>query len=240
MRKIAIANRKGGTGKSTTAVNVAACLALAGNRVLLIDTDVQNHCIKLLGVNTDKGLADLLDNKPIKPIEARPRLSVIAGGRELAGSVRLMARESISPERVLLNTLKRYDNKYDFILLDTGPGFNDMSVNVLFYASEVLIPVSMEYLAMDGLITFLHEIDIIKKHKNITIKYVIPTFLDGRVKKSAEIMEQLKEHFGERLSSPIHYSTKLSEGPAWGQTVFEYAPRSKAAIDYAKLTKAIV
>ena len=239
MRKIAIANRKGGVGKTTTAVNVSAGLALAGNTVLLIDTDVQNHCIKLLGVNTDKGLADLLDNQSIEPTEARPDLFVIPGGRELAGSVRLMARESISPERVLFNTLKRYDNKYDFIILDTGPGFNDMSINVLFYANEVLSPVSMEYLAMDGLITFLHEIDIIKRHKDVTIKYVIPTFLDGRVKKSAEIMGQLKDHFGERLSLPIHYSTKLSEAPAWGRTVFEYAPRSKVAIDYANLIKAI-
>ncbi len=239
MRKIAIANRKGGVGKTTTAVNVAAGLALAGIRTLLIDTDSQGHCSRSLGTDGSAGLAALLDGAKVEPTEVRSNLYLIPGGRELVGSVRLMARENISPERVLHNALKQYDDKYSFVLLDTGPGFTEMSINVLFYADELLIPVSMEFLAMDGLMSFLHEIDIIKRHRDVTIKYVVPTFLDGRVKKSAEIMDQLKDHFGERLSLPIHYSTKLSESPAWGKTIFEYAPRSKVAIDYANLIKAI-
>ncbi len=239
MRKIAIANRKGGVGKTTTAVNVAAGLAMAGIRTLLIDTDSQGHCSRSLGADGSRGLADLLEGQEVNPIEVRSNLYLISGGRELVGSVRLMARENISPERVLSNVLKRYENEYDFVLLDTGPGFTEMSINVLFYADELLIPVSMEFLAMDGLISFLEEIDVIKKHKAVNIKYVVPTFLDGRVKKTTEIMDQLKDHFKDALSVPIRYSVKLSESPAWGKTIFEYAPRSTVAVDYAKLVKAI-
>jgi len=150
-----------------------------------------------------------------------------------------MARENISPEKVLHNALKQYENKYEFVLLVTGPGFTEMSINVLFYADELLIPVSMEYLAIDGLLSFLEEIDIIQRHKDVNIKYVVPTFLDGRVKKTAEIMEQLRERFGDRLTVPIRYSTKLSEAPVWSKTIFEYASRSTVAVDYAKLVKAI-
>ena len=240
MRKIAIANRKGGVGKTSTAVNVAAGLAMAGIRTLLIDTDSQGHCSRSLGATGSGGLADLLDGREIKPTEVRSNLYLIPGGRELMGSVRLMARENISPERVLYNALKQYDNKYDFVLLDTGPGFTEMSINVLFYADELLIPVSMEFLAMDGLMSFLEEVDIIKRHKDVNIKYVVPTFLDGRVKKTAEIMEQLRDRFGDRLSVPIRYSTKLSEAPAWSKTIFEYAPRSTVAVDYAKLVKVLI
>lgn len=239
MRKIAIANRKGGTGKTTTAVNIAAGLAMAGIRTLLVDSDSQGHCSRSLGAAGSAGLADLLEGREVEPEEIRSNLYLIPGGRELVGSVRLMARENISPERVLSNALKPYDNKYDIVLIDTGPGFTEMSINVLFYADELLIPVSMEYLAIDGLISFLEEIDIIQKHKNIDIRYVIPTFLDGRVKKTAEIMKQLKDRFGDLLSIPIRYSTKLSEAPAWSKSIFEHAPRSTVAMDYAKLVKAI-
>lgn len=212
---------------------------MAGIRTLLIDSDSQAHCSRSLGAAGSAGLADLLNGDKVEPEEVRPNLYLIPGGRELVGSVRLMARENISPERVLSNALKQYDDQYSFVLLDTGPGFTEMSINVLFYADELLIPVSMEFLAIDGLISFLEEIDIIQRHKAIDIKYVVPTFLDGRVKKTAEIMGQLKDRFGDRLSIPIRYSTKLSEAPAWSKSIFEYAPRSTVAVDYAKLVKAI-
>ena len=111
MRKIAIANRKGGVGKTTTAVNVAAGLALAGIRTLLIDTDSQGHCSRSLGTDGSAGLAALLNGDKVEPKEVRSNLYLIPGGRELVGSVRLMARENISPERVLYNALKQYNDK---------------------------------------------------------------------------------------------------------------------------------
>lgn len=239
MRKIAIANRKGGVGKTTTAVNISAGLAMAGIRTLLIDADSQGHCSKSLGADGSGALAALLDGVQIMPEEVRTNLFLISGGRELTGSVRLMARENISPEKILSKMMKPFENQFDIALIDTGPGFNEMSINTMFYADELLIPVSMEFLAIDGLISFLEEIDIIQRHKDIILKFVVPTFLDGRVKKTVEIMAQLKDRFGENLSMPIRYSTKLSEAPAWKKSIFEYAPRSTVAMDYAKLVKAI-
>ena len=115
-----------------------------------------------------------------------------------------------------------------------------MTVNVLFYTGEVICPVSMEALSVDGLGVFLQSIAPIeqqrrKNRERFEVKYILPTFLDGRVKKSQEILEQLNLHFKERLCNPIRYSVRLSEAPAFGKTIFEHAPRDRGAVDYAKL-----
>ena len=239
MRKIAIANRKGGVGKTTTAVSLASGLALAGIRTLLVDSDSQSHCSRSLGAARSGTLAALLAGEKIVPEEIRENLFLISGGRELAGSVRLMARENISPERILSNMMKPFENEFDIALVDSGPGFNEMSINVLFYSDELMIPVSMEYLAIDGLNSFLEEVGIIQGHKSIEVKYIVPTFLDRRVKKTSEIMAQLKNYFQDKLSQAIRYCSKLSEAPAWQKNIFEYSPRSSAAYDYAELVKVV-
>ena len=242
MRKIAIANRKGGVGKTTTAVNISAGLALAGNTVLLIDTDSQNHCSKLLGVSPGKGLADLVEKQtPQEEIvyEARPNLYLIAGGKELGGTQRLIARKNFKSELVLSEALKPLEGKYDYCILDTAPGFNELSINVLFYANEVLIPVSMEILSVDGFIDFKKEIENIQQYADIEVKYIVPTFVDGRVKKTEQILTALEEHFSDKLTIPIHYNVNLSEAPGWGKTIYEYSKRSRASTDYAKLAGAI-
>ncbi len=243
MRKIAIANRKGGVGKTTTAVNVSAGLALAGNKVLLIDTDTQGHCSRLLGVNPEKGLAELIDGT-VTPsealIEAREGLFLLAGSRLLAGISRLIVKTEIhKATKVLSNVLKPFDGKFDYVLLDTSPGFNELSVNVFFYADEILIPVSMEVLAIDGFKDFMREMNELSEYSNIEIRYITPTFVDGRVKKTEDVLEHLQKHFPDKLTPLIHYSTKLSESPAWGKTIYEFAGRERASKDYAKLTGAI-
>jgi len=242
LRKIAIANRKGGVGKTTSAVNIAHGLSLAGYRVLLIDTDTQAHCSRILGVKPQYGLAELIDGTctPSEAlIEARERLFLLGGSKKLEGVINDISRRDFRVEYVLTDSLKPYDGKYDYVILDTAPGFNRLGINVLFYADEVMIPVSMEALAIDGLVAFMEEVENIRSHSNIEIRYIVPTFYDRRVKKSEEILEQLKGHFGKKIIHLVNYSVKLSESPGWGKTIYEYASRDRTAKDYARLAGAI-
>lgn len=242
MRKIAIANRKGGVGKTTTAVNLAAGLALAGKKVLLVDTDTQGHCSRLLGVKPEKGLAELMDGTVVPSeavIEARRGLFLLAGSKNLEGVINNISRRDFRVEYVLSDALKPYEGKYDFIILDTAPGFSKLNVNALFYVEEVLIPVSMEALAVDGLVKFMGEVEDIQRYSNIEVRYIIPTFYDRRVKKSEEILEQLREHFGDKMTHLVNYSSKLSESTGWGKTIYEYAAGDRTAKDYARIAGAI-
>lgn len=228
MRKIAIALSKGGVGRTTTAVNLADCLAREGHTVLLIDTDTQAQCSRLLGVEPGAvGLAELLEDVPVSPMSIRENLWFLPGSQGLAQAKRLIAREDVRSEEVLSEKLKQFDGKYDFVILDTSPGWDSLSVNVLFYADEVLCPVSMEVLAVDGFLTFLRNIELIRKYKDVAVGYILPTFIDGRVKKSQEILEQLIVHFGERVCNPIRYSVKLSRAPGYGETIFDYSPKDR-------------
>lgn len=243
MRKIAIANRKGGVGKTTTAVNLAHGLALAGYKVLLIDTDTQGHCSRLLGVELEKGLADLIEGT-VPPseaqIEAREGLFLIGSSGKLAGSIKAALKDRYyRAEYLLSEILDPIEGKYDYVIIDTAPGFSEIGVNVLFYVNEVLIPVSMEALAIDGLVSFIEEVESIRRHSNIEVRYIIPTFYDRRVKKSEEILDQLKGHFGDKITHLVNYSVKLSESSGWGKTIYEYAHRDRTAKDYARLAGAI-
>ncbi len=238
MRKIAIANRKGGVGKTTTAVNVAAGLALAGNKVLLIDTDTQGHCSRLLGVDPEVGLAELIDGT-VTPSEAiitaRDGLFLLAGNRNLEGISRLISREGINPQLYLSRRLKQFDGQYDYVILDTAPGFNELNINVFFYVNEVMVPVSLEVLSVEGLIAFRQEIEQIQEYADVQIKYIVPTFTDYRIKITTEILAQLRKHFPDILTAPIRYSVKLKESPGWGKTIFEYSVKDRVSYDYADL-----
>ena len=240
MRKIAIALSKGGVAKTTTAVHLAWKLAAEGRKVLLIDTDTQAQCSKLLGVEPSKGLAELLDGEPVDPVEVREGLRFLAGSQRLAQVKRLIAREDIRGEEFLSVRLERFEGQFDFVILDTAPGWDSLSVNVLFYAGEILCPVSMESLAVDGFLSFLENIEQIKRYRDISVSLVLPTFLDGRVKKSRQILEQLQVYFGERVCEPIRYSVNLSRCPAYGQTVFSYAPGDRGAADYSRLARRVL
>jgi chromosome partitioning protein len=247
LRRIAVCLSKGGVGKSTTAVNLAFGLARIGKRVLLIDADTQGHCGRLLGMKPEKGLADLLegDQAPHELIiEARPGLWLLGGGQRLGETKNLIGKKDFGRETALAEALAPYEERFDFAILDTSPGWDVLTVNVLFYATEVLCPVSLEALSVDGFLSFLQGIEPIvqyrrKARERFEIRYVLPTFLDGRVKKSAEILAQLGAHFGGNLCEPIRYSVRLSEAPAFGQTIFEYAPKDRGAVDYGKLIERV-
>ena len=244
MRKIAIALSKGGVGKTTTAVNLATGLALAGKRVLLVDVDTQGQVTKALGLQTGLGLADLVTAETTSAealLPAREGLSVLAGGRALAGLKRQITRRDFGGEQVLSEALAPFEDQFDYTILDTAPGWDALTVNVLFYAHQVVAPVSLEVLTLQGLIEFEQSLTAIQKyHPALNLAYILPTFFDRRVRKSAEILEQLHSHYDARVCAPVRYNVRLSEAPGYGQSIFEYAPHSPGAEDYQALVERIM
>ena len=237
MRKIAISLSKGGVGKTTTAVNLSAALAQLDYDVLLVDADTQGHCSKILGVTPEAGLAELLMGDVdyrAAVFQARPHLDLLAGSAKLAQAKRLIAREDMAPERKLEEALRPF--KYDFVIIDTAPSWDVLSANVLVYAEEIICPVSLETLSVSGLSDFLVQVRKVQEHTSLEIRWILPTFMDRRVAQSQEILEQLIQVFGAKVGRPIRYSVRLSEAPAHGQTIFEYAPKDRGAVDFAKLT----
>jgi chromosome partitioning protein len=243
-RRLAVALSKGGVGKTTTAVNLAASLAMVGQKVLLVDTDTQGQVAKALGLSPAVGLAELVGGEVLPEqviIQARERLWLLAGGRALAGLKRLISRKDFGGEQTLAEVLAPLETLYDFVILDTAPGWDALTVNALFFAHEVLSPISLEVLTLQGLVDFEQSLAGIQTyHQALSLKYILPTFMDRRVRKSGEILAQLQNHYGELLCTPIRYNVRLSEAPGFGQTIFEYAPRSVGAQDYGKLTERIV
>lgn len=244
MRKIAITLSKGGVGKSTGAVSIAHGLAIKKRRVLLIDTDDQGQDAFLLGVNPEKGLADVLNEDCTAQealFEARPNLWILAGGKSLSGVKRLIGRKDYGAEQSLAEMIEPLEKQFDYIIIDTSPAWDPLTINSLFYANEVLTPVSLEVLTMNSLVEFVDRITAVKKfNKQLNHCYVLPTFHDGRVKKSDEILGQLKKHFAAKLCDPIKYNVRISESAGFGKTIFEYAPHSPGAKDYQKVIERIL
>jgi chromosome partitioning protein len=241
LRKIALTNAKGGVAKTTSCVNLGAGLALMGYRTLLIDCDTQGQVAKSLGVQAGEGLGELLQGEAglsDVQIEARENLYVITGGGTLSGAKRVISRRDMRSELVLSEALDGLDG-YDFVLLDTAPSWDVLNVNCLFYVEELLIPVSMEALALQGVGDLVGRVEQVQHYRQERTlqKSIIPTFYDGRVRKSAEILEQLERYFPGAVLPAVRYNVKLSEAPGFGQHIFEYSRGSNGATDYARLAK---
>lgn len=244
MRKIAVSLSKGGVAKSSSSVAIAHGLSLQNKRVLLIDTDDQGQDAFLLGVKPPKGLAELL-NDEIKAedaiFEARPNLWILSGGKSLAGVKRSIGRKDFGAEQTLSEALKPLEKEFDYAIIDTSPSWDALTINALFYAKEVLTPVSLEILTINSLIEFVKSLNSVKQfNKDLIHRYVLPTFHDGRVKKSAEILKQLEKHFPEQICDSIKYNVRISESAGFGKTIFEYSQSSTGAKDYMKLIKRII
>ena len=242
-RKICVTLSKGGVGKTTTSVNLSAGLALAGYKVLLVDTDTQGQSSYVLGKKPRTGLTELL-TKELAPeeciIRARKNLWLLGGGKSLAGVKRIIDKESFGAEWTLSKAMKNLDSRYDFIIIDTAPGWDQLIVNVLFYAKEVLVPVALEVMPLQGLAEFMKSLGSIQKYrKEIVLKYIVPTFMDTRVKGPGTILSQLEKLYPEYMCQPIRYCETLSEAPSYGKTIFEFAPGCTAAADYKELVRMV-
>ncbi len=242
-RKICVTLSKGGVGKTTTSVSLSAGLALAGHKVLLVDTDTQGQSSYILGKKPRAGLTELL-TKELAPeeciVRARKNLWLLSGGKSLAGVKRIIDRKSFGAEWTLSEAMKELDQRYDFIIIDTAPGWDQLIVNVLFYATEILVPVALEVMPLQGLSEFMKSLGSIQKYrKEIVLKYIVPTFMDTRIKGPETIYSQLKKLYSEYMCTPIRYCESLSEAPSYGKSIFEFAPGCTASADYKELVRKV-
>ena len=242
-RTIGVILSKGGVGKTTTAVNLSAGLALSGFKVLLVDTDTQGQDSYMLGIKPEAGLSDYLVGK-VKlekaVVEARDNLWVLAGGKSLAGVKRMIDRKDFGGERLLAEALKPLERRFDYIIVDTSPGWDPISVNVLFYVKELLIPISLEVMSFQGLIEFMKSLSSIQKYrKEVVLKYILPTFMDRRINSRKRLLRKLNEAYGRYICKPIQHNASFSEAPAYGQTIFEFAPGSGGTEDYRELVRRV-
>ena len=242
-RRIAILNQKGGTGKTTTAVNLAAGMAEREQEVLLIDTDAQGNVGVSLGVAGERSLYHVLvDN--IDPTEVavpvRGHLDVITSDATLAAAEIWLARQPVEQRsRVLTRRLNMMaiSRRYDHVIIDCGPSLNLLNQNALSYADEVIIPVTCDYLALVGVKQVLRTIKDVERHLGhaVRVSAVLPTFYDGRTRLAREVLETLQGHFKTKCLEPIRLNTRLAEAPSHKKTIFEYAPTSYGAADYARV-----
>ncbi len=244
MRKIAIVGFKGGIGKTTICVNLGAALALRGKRVLVVDTDTQSNVALALGINDyPYSLADVLSRDITVPqaiIPARHNLDILPGSLSLFKAQQRMVME-IAREEMFEKLFVGVDG-YDFQIFDCAPSLSLLTINAMYYVDEVFVPVSMEMLAMAGARQFMTYLRYVSRMlgRSASIRLIIPSFFDPRRKVSNTIMQMLKEDFGSRVTPPIWVDTKLSEAPGEGKTIFEYAPRSRGAADYAQLAELVL
>jgi chromosome partitioning protein len=249
-RMITIANQKGGVGKTTSAVNLAASLALHGARVLVVDLDPQGNASTALDVEHRAGTPSvynvLIEDQPltgiVQPVADVPGLYCAPATIDLAGAeielVPLVAREAR-----LNRAFADYDaSNLDYILIDCPPSLGLLTVNALVAAAEVLIPIQCEYYALEGLEQLLRTIDLVKSHLNpaLYVSTILLTMYDGRTRLASQVAEEVREHFGEVvLGTVIPRSVRVSEAPSYGQSVMTYDPGSSGAQAYLEAAREV-
>ncbi|MEF2243887.1 MULTISPECIES: ParA family protein [unclassified Paenibacillus] len=246
---IAISNQKGGVGKTTTSVNLAACLATLGKKVLLVDIDPQGNTTSGLGVNkadVHNCIYDVLINE-VHPSDAIvqtdvPGLSIIPATIQLAGA-EIELVHTISREQRLKKSLHLVKQDYDYILIDCPPSLGILTINSLTAADSVLIPIQCEYYALEGLSQLLNTIRLVQKHLNTTLQIegVLLTMLDARTNLGIQVIEEVKKYFQQKVyQTIIPRNVRLSEAPSHGQAIITYDPRSKGAEVYLELAKEVI
>lgn len=246
---IAVANQKGGVAKTTTVINLGACLALLGKRILVIDVDPQGNASSGLGIDrlqTAHCIYDVLINEmEIKRViqkTAITGLEVVPATMQLAGAeVELVT--AISREAKLKDALKAVRQNYDYVLLDCPPSLGLLTLNALTAADRILIPIQCEYYALEGLGQLMHTIQLVQKHLNPTldIEGVVLTMFDGRTNLSIQVVDEVKKYFKRKVfRTIIPRNVRLSEAPSHGKPVITYDPKSRGAEVYMELAKEVI
>ena len=251
-RVLTVANQKGGVGKTTSTVNLAAALAMHGVRTLVIDLDPQGNASTALGVEHRLGtpsvyemlLGEIELREAAVESTASPLLLCVPATIDLAGAeielVSMVARENRLKQALSPAALAALD--VDYVFIDCPPSLGLLTVNALVAASEVLIPIQCEYYALEGLGQLLSNIDLVRSHLNtaLHVSTILLTMYDGRTKLADQVTSEVREHFGETaLRTVIPRSVKVSEAPGFSQTVLAYDPGSRGAMSYIDAAREI-
>lgn len=248
-RVIGVLNYKGGTGKTTTVVNLAVGLALRGERVLCLDLDPQGGLASYFGAQHACTLTDFLLERA-RPIDCiinvRDNLDIIASDSSLMEAEKTLWRmDDEEAARHLLRTkmeeIHNHFSNYTYVILDYSPSVSLLSENGLRYTKELIVPVAMDYMALVGTRQVIKALQDLNKNSShqLQLSLIVPTLYFGRFRKDREIIKTLEHYFPGRVAKPIRSNVKLSEAPSHYQSIYEYAPRSVGAIDYANLVETV-
>ncbi|UAB75734.1 ParA family protein [Mesoflavibacter sp. SCSIO 43206] len=246
---IAIANQKGGVGKTTTSVNLAASLGVLEKKVLLIDADPQANATSGLGIDVESveiGTYQILEHtntakEAAIPTET-PNLDIIPAHIDLV-AIEIELVDKDQREYMLKKALEEIKNQYDYILIDCAPSLGLLTLNALTAADAVIIPIQCEYFALEGLGKLLNTIKSVQKihNKNLDIEGLLLTMYDSRLRLSNQVVDEVQKHFNDMVfSTIIQRNVKLSEAPSYGENIINYDASSKGASNYLSLAKEII
>ncbi len=248
-RTIAIANQKGGVGKTTTTVNLGASLAKLGYKVLVIDIDAQGNATSGLGIRKAEIEQDiynvLIDDFPLQDVilpTSRENMWVAPASIELAGAEVELTNMQRRESRLKM-AIAQVKSSYDFILIDCPPSLGHLTINAFTASNSVLIPVQAEYYALEGLSQLLNTIRLVQKHFNsdLLIEGVLMTMYDARTNLSHDVVAEVKKYFHEKVyKTIIPRNVRLSEAPSYGLSIVDYDPKSKGAEVYAQLAEEVI
>ena len=258
-RVLVVANQKGGVGKTTSTVNVAAAMAQLGQRVLVIDLDPQGNASTALNIEHRRGTAStydlLVDEAPLADVAAPcpdiPGLDVVPATIDLAGAeIELVS--AVARENRLLRALRAAprvgsadeagEDRYDYVFIDCPPSLGLLTLNALVAGEEMMIPIQAEYYALEGLGQLLSTVDMVRAHLNpdLAVSTILITMYDGRTRLAQGVAEEVRSHFGEQvIKTYIPRSVRVSEAPSYGQTVMTYDPGSAGAVSYLEAAREI-